>query len=81
MVMFAYFFIPQIFFYGMDSLPARSSTCAAGSRANMWTPVINNVVVILVALLFMATVHNIDADNVSSVGRSTCSGWAPRSAS
>ena len=68
MLVFAYFFIPQIFFYGMDSLLGAILNVRGRFGPNMWTPVINNVVVILVALLYWATVHNINADTVSSSG-------------
>jgi putative peptidoglycan lipid II flippase len=68
MLMFAYFFIPQIFFYGMDSLLGAILNVRGRFGANMWTPVINNVVVILVVLLYWATVHNINADTVSTYG-------------
>ena len=68
MVIFAYFFIPQIFFYGMDSLLGAILNVRGRFGANMWTPVINNVVVILVAVLYMATVHSISTATVSSFG-------------
>jgi len=68
MVEFAYFFIPQIFFYGMDSLLGAVLNVRGRFGPNMWTPVINNVVVILVALLYFATNHSISADTVSSSG-------------
>jgi putative peptidoglycan lipid II flippase len=68
MLLFAYFFIPQIFFYGMDSLLGAILNVRGRFGANMWTPVINNVVVIFVALLYMATVHDINADTVSTFG-------------
>ena len=68
MLLFAYFFIPQIFFYGMDSLLGAILNVRGRFGPNMWTPVINNVVVIVVALLYMATVHNINADTVSTFG-------------
>jgi putative peptidoglycan lipid II flippase len=55
MVIFAYFFIPQIFFYGMDSLLGAILNTRGRFGANMWTPVINNVVVILVGTLYIAT--------------------------
>jgi putative peptidoglycan lipid II flippase len=55
MVIFAYFFIPQIFFYGMDSLLGAILNTKGRFGANMWTPVINNVVVILVGGLFILT--------------------------
>ncbi len=54
-VIFAYFFIPQIFFYGMDSLLGAILNTRGRFGANMWTPVINNVVVIVVGGLFVAT--------------------------
>jgi len=56
MVIFAYFFIPQIFFYGMDSLLGAILNVRGRFGANMWTPVINNVVVIFVGILFFVTV-------------------------
>ena len=55
MVLFAYFFIPQIFFYGMDSLLGAILNTRGRFGANMWTPVINNVVVIAVGALFVVT--------------------------
>jgi putative peptidoglycan lipid II flippase len=54
-VIFAYFFIPQIFFYGVSSLAGGVLNARGRFAAPMWTPVINNVVVILVLLLFIAT--------------------------
>jgi putative peptidoglycan lipid II flippase len=51
-VLFAYFFIPQIFFYGMDSLLGAILNTRGRFGANMWTPVINNVVVIIVGGVF-----------------------------
>jgi len=55
MVIFAYFFIPQIFFYGMDSLLGAILNTRGRFGANMWTPVINNVIVIAVGGLFVVT--------------------------
>ncbi len=54
-VIFAYFFIPQIFFYGVSSLAGAILNARGSFAAPMWTPVINNVVVILVGLAFIAT--------------------------
>jgi putative peptidoglycan lipid II flippase len=54
-VIFAYFFIPQIFFYGVTSLAGGILNARGHFAAPMWTPVINNIVVILVLLLFIAT--------------------------
>jgi putative peptidoglycan lipid II flippase len=53
MVLFAYFFIPQIFFYGMDSLLGAILNVRGRFGANMWTPVINNVIVIFVGTLYI----------------------------
>jgi len=55
MVVFAYFFIPQIFFYGVSSLAGAVLNARGHFAAPMWTPVINNVVVIAIGLLFMTT--------------------------
>jgi putative peptidoglycan lipid II flippase len=54
MVLFAYFFIPQIFFYGVSSLAGAILNARGSFAAPMWTPVINNVVVIVVLLMFVA---------------------------
>ncbi len=54
-VIFAFFFIPQIFFYGVSSLAGAILNARGSFAAPMWTPVINNVVVILVGLAFIAT--------------------------
>jgi putative peptidoglycan lipid II flippase len=52
-VIFAFFFIPQIFFYGVSSLAGAILNARGSFAAPMWTPVINNIVVILVAGAFM----------------------------
>jgi putative peptidoglycan lipid II flippase len=54
-VIFAFFFIPQIFFYGVSSLAGAILNARGSFAAPMWTPVINNVVVILIAAAFMLT--------------------------
>jgi len=65
----AYFFIPQIFFYGMSSLIGAVLNTRGRFAAPMWTPVINNLVVIVVGGLFMATVGlNKDPSNISTFG-------------
>jgi len=69
MVIFAYFFIPQIFFYGMDSLLGAILNVRGRFGPNMWTPVINNVVVILVGLLYIVTIGlNKTADDIPASG-------------
>ena len=52
-VMWTYFFMPQIFFYGMDWLLGAILNVRGRFGPNMWTPVINNVVVITVGLAFL----------------------------
>ncbi len=52
-VIFAFFFIPQIFFYGVSSLAGGVLNARGHFAAPMWTPVLNNVVVIAVLLLFV----------------------------
>ena len=53
MVVWAYFFIPQIFFYGMSSLIGAILNTRGRFAAPMWTPVINNVIVIIVGGLYV----------------------------
>jgi putative peptidoglycan lipid II flippase len=69
MVVFAYFFIPQIFFYGLSSLIGAILNTRNSFAAPMWTPIINNVVVIVVGLLFviMVGLHK-GAGDVSTSG-------------
>ena len=69
MVVFAYFFIPQIFFYGLSSLIGAILNTRNSFAAPMWTPIINNIVVIVVGLLFVVTVglHQ-TATSISSGG-------------
>ena len=53
LVIFAYFFAPQIFFYGVTSLAGAILNSRGSFAAPMWTPVVNNVVVIFVTIAFM----------------------------
>jgi putative peptidoglycan lipid II flippase len=55
-VIFAFFFIPQIFFYGVSSLIGAVLNSRGSFAAPMWTPIVNNVVVIGVLGLFIAVV-------------------------
>jgi putative peptidoglycan lipid II flippase len=69
MVVWAYFFIPQIFFYGMSSLIGAILNTRGRFAAPMWTPVINNLVVIVVGGLYVVTVGlNKDPQNISAAG-------------
>jgi putative peptidoglycan lipid II flippase len=69
MVLWAYFFIPQIFFYGMSSLIGAILNTRGRFAAPMWTPVINNLVVIVVGGLYVVMV-GLDKEpwNVPAVG-------------
>jgi putative peptidoglycan lipid II flippase len=79
-VLFAYFFIPQIFFYGVSSLAGAILNARGSFAAPMWTPVINNLVVILVGAAFMATAGlnrtpaNISAGEIQLLGIGTTLG-------
>ena len=53
LVIFAYFFIPQIFFYGVSSLAGAILNARGHFAAPAWTPVVNNIVVIAVTIAFM----------------------------
>jgi putative peptidoglycan lipid II flippase len=69
MVVWAYFFIPQIFFYGMSSLIGALLNTRGRFAAPMWTPVINNLVVIAVGAFYIVTVgRNKDPQNISAFG-------------
>ncbi|HEX3273915.1 MAG TPA: murein biosynthesis integral membrane protein MurJ, partial [Gemmatimonadales bacterium] len=56
MVVWAYWFIPQIFFYGMSSLIGAVLNTRGRFAAPMWAPVVNNLVVIAVGALYFVTV-------------------------
>ena len=52
-VIFALFFIPQIFFYGISSLIGALLNARGSFAAPMWTPIVNNIVVIAVLGLYV----------------------------
>ena len=53
-VLFARFFLPQIFFYGVGAVIGAILNTRGRFGPPMWTPVLNNVVVIVTGLLFVA---------------------------
>jgi putative peptidoglycan lipid II flippase len=79
-VIFAYFFLPQIFFYGVSSLAGAILNARGRFGAPMWTPVINNIVVITVGGAFMLTAgigrtpQDISAGEVQLLGIGTTLG-------
>jgi murein biosynthesis integral membrane protein MurJ len=52
-VIFSYFFLPQIFFYGVSSLAGAILNARGSFAAPMWTPIVNNVVVVAAAIAFI----------------------------
>jgi putative peptidoglycan lipid II flippase len=69
MVVWAYFFIPQIFFYGMCSLIGAILNTRGRFAAPMWAPVVNNVVVIGVTGLYAVMVGlSKEPSSISSFG-------------
>jgi putative peptidoglycan lipid II flippase len=66
-VTFLLFFLPQIFFYGFAAVAGASLNSRNKFGAPMWTPVLNNFVVIAVLIAFMVTTHgHLDDTTISS---------------
>jgi putative peptidoglycan lipid II flippase len=64
--LFLLFFLPQIFFYGFSAVAGASLNARGSFAAPMWTPVLNNIVVIGVLGVFMATTHDgLTPDNIT----------------
>ena len=80
MVLWAYIFIPQIFFYGMSSLIGAILNTRGRFAAPMWAPVVNNLVVIVIGGLYIAMVgtdktpSNISAFGIQLLGIGTTLG-------
>jgi len=66
-VLFALFFFPQIFFYGVNAYQSAVLNTRDRFGAPMWTPVINNVVIIAVGLAFMVVTsgHMVTAETIT----------------
>ena len=85
-VLFAYFFLPQIFFYGVSSLAGAILNARGRFGAPMWTPVINNVVVIVIGGAFMLfaglnrTPQDISAAQIQLLGIGTTLGIVAQTA-
>jgi murein biosynthesis integral membrane protein MurJ len=54
-VIFTYFFLPQIFFYGVSSLAGAILNARGSFAAPMWTPIVNNIVVIFASVALIVT--------------------------
>ncbi len=79
-VIFTYFFMPQIFFYGVSSLASAILNARGSFASPMWTPAVNNLVVIgvSVAMIVVAgtsrTPQDISAGQVRLLGVGTTLG-------
>jgi putative peptidoglycan lipid II flippase len=81
-VAFARFCLPQIFFYGLATMLGQVLNSRGRFAAPMWTPILNNLVVIVVALLFIRvsgtdpSVRTITAGQTTLLGVGTTAGIA-----
>jgi putative peptidoglycan lipid II flippase len=85
-VLFSFFFLPQIFFYGVSSLAGAILNARGSFAAPMWTPIVNNVVVVLAAVGFMLVAGlnrspgNISAGEIQLLGIGTTLGIVAQTA-
>jgi putative peptidoglycan lipid II flippase len=68
MIIWSYWFMPQIFFYGMSSLIGAILNTRGSFAAPMWTPAINNIAVIAVGGVYIASGLNSSITTISSGG-------------
>jgi putative peptidoglycan lipid II flippase len=79
-VIFTYFFLPQIFFYGVSSLAGAILNARGSFASPMWTPIVNNVVVIMVGIALILTAgtgrtpENISTGEIQLLGIGTTLG-------
>jgi putative peptidoglycan lipid II flippase len=65
-VLFSWFFLPQIFFYGVGAFAGAILNTRNRFAAPMWAPVLNNVVVIVVGVMFLLTASGkVDPSSIS----------------
>lgn len=79
-VSFAYWLLPQIFFYGLFSLFMAVLNTKGVFRPGAWAPVANNIISIAVLLLyqFLRGGSRIPPPPAPSIPTSCCWAWAPR---
>lgn len=65
-ILFAEFFLPQIFFYGIGAFAGAILNTRNRFAAPMWAPVLNNVVVIAIAGVFLGIATGVTPDNITS---------------
>jgi putative peptidoglycan lipid II flippase len=63
---FAFWCLPQIFFYGLFTMLGQVLNARGRFGPMMWTPILNNVVVIATGVVFIA-VASIDRDDTSTI--------------
>ena len=66
--LFARFFLPQIFFYGLGALVGAILNVRGSFAPPMWAPALNNVVLILTGVLFIAVTHTAAVRNGQLTG-------------
>ena len=66
-IAFAYWCLPQIFFYGLYTMLGQVLNARGSFGPMMWTPILNNLVVIVTGVAFIAT-STVDARSSASVG-------------
>ncbi|HXA62867.1 MAG TPA: murein biosynthesis integral membrane protein MurJ [Streptosporangiaceae bacterium] len=64
-ILFAEFFLPQIFFYGIGAFAGAILNTRNRFAAPMWAPVLNNVVVIAIAGVFLGIATGVTPDNIT----------------
>ncbi|MDX6286157.1 MAG: putative peptidoglycan lipid flippase [Frankiales bacterium] len=67
--LFSRYFLPQIFFYGVGATIGAILNARGRFAAPMWTPVLNNLVVIVTGLWFLAITHGRPAPGELGHGR------------
>jgi putative peptidoglycan lipid II flippase len=66
-VTFARFFLPQVFFYGLSATIGAILNTRGRFAAPMWTPVLNNLVLIATGLLFINVTSGIPAAKLNNL--------------
>jgi putative peptidoglycan lipid II flippase len=66
-VTFARFFLPQIFFYGVNATIGAILNTRGRFAAPMWTPVLNNVVLIAIGLIFINITSGVPAAKLNNL--------------
>jgi putative peptidoglycan lipid II flippase len=65
-ILFAQFFLPQLFFYGVGAFAGAILNTRGSFAAPMWAPVLNNIVVIAIGGAFLAiTTGRVDPSSIS----------------